>query len=151
MRLSLGYPVPEQEIELLGRNQEHASDLKPVLLPEEMVVMQRQVKLVLVDDRIKSFLVEVANASRHHVHLSLGISPRGTLAWMGAAQAMAYYKGRSYVIPDDVKAVARAVLRHRLMLKTEAKISGMSGEDIVNDLLKRSDISLFNRASGGTA
>ncbi|MBA9087515.1 MoxR-like ATPase [Fontibacillus solani] len=151
MRLSLGYPVPEQEIELLGRNQEHVSDIKPVLLPEEMVVMQRQVRLVLVDDRIKSFLVGVANASRHHTHLSLGISPRGTLAWMGAAQAMAYYKGRSYVIPDDVKAVAGAVLGHRMMLKTEAKISGMSGEDIVSDLLKRSDISLFNRASGGTA
>ncbi|MNO66504.1 ATPase RavA [compost metagenome] len=151
MRLSLGYPVPEQEIELLGRNPEYVSDLKPVILPEEMVVMQRQVKLVLVDDRIKSFLVSVANASRHHAHLSLGISPRGTLAWMGAAQAMAYFKGRTYVIPDDVKAVARAVLGHRMILKTEAKISGMSGEDIVSDLLNRSDISLFNRASGGTA
>ncbi|MOA44957.1 hypothetical protein D3C78_1673040 [compost metagenome] len=70
---------------------------------------------------------------------------------MGAAQAMAYFKGRTYVIPDDVKAVARAVLGHRMILKTEAKISGMSGEDIVSDLLNRSDISLFNRASGGTA
>ncbi|MNN22154.1 hypothetical protein D3C81_1355010 [compost metagenome] len=131
--------------------QEEAHDIKPVLLPEEMMVMQRQVRQVLVDDRIKSYLVAVANASRQHVHLSLGISPRGTLAWMGASQAMAYYKGRSYVTPDDVKAVAEAVLGHRVMLKTEARISGMSRGEMVSDLLKRSDISLFNRASGGTA
>lgn len=151
MRLTLGYPQPEQEVELLGRSQEQIYALKPVILPEEIAVMQRHAKLVSVDDRIKSYLVAIANASRHHPELSLGISPRGTLAWMGAAQSMAYYRGRSYVIPDDVKLVAGPVLSHRIVLKTEAKISGMNGEEIVAGLLKRADIPLFNRASGGTA
>lgn len=142
MRIALGYPQPEQEVAMLDRMQERLSleEIRPVLLLEEMVQMQRQVRKVLVDERIKQYLVAIAHASRRHSQLALGISPRGTLAWMGAAQAMAYYKGRSYVIPDDVKAVAAAVLSHRIMLKPEAKLSGLRGEDLVEDLLSQGKV-----------
>lgn len=148
MRLTLGYPQPEQELEMLERMQEPSVEIKPVLLPEEVHQMQRQVKKVLVDGRIKKYLVTVADASRRHSQLALGISPRGTLAWMGAAQAMAYYKGRSYVIPDDVKAVAEAVLSHRIVPKGEASVSGIRSAQIVADLLHRADVPMFHRASG---
>lgn len=148
MRLTLGYPKPEQELEMLERMLEPAVELKPVLLPEEMRQMQRQARKVLVDERIKKYLVTVADASRRHPQLALGISPRGTLAWMGAAQAMAYYKGRSYVIPDDVKAVAAAVLAHRIVPKVEAAVSGIHGSQIVSDLLHRANVPMFHRASG---
>lgn len=123
MRLALGYPNPEQELEMLGRLQEQhpLAELKPVLLPDEIAAMQRQVRSVLVDDVVKRYMVSLADASRRHPQVSLGISPRGTLAWMGASQAMAYFKGRSFVTPDDVKAVAEAVLVHRIVLKPKPK------------------------------
>jgi len=149
MRLSLGYPEPEQEMEMLSRMQEPPAEIKPVLLPEEIRVMQRQVRTVLVDERIKKYLVLVADASRRHPQLSLGISPRGTLAWMGASQAMAYFQGRSFVIPDDVKRVARAVLSHRLMLKPESSLAGVSPEQVVGDLLDHGNIPVYHKASGG--
>lgn len=153
MRISLGYPQPEQEVEMLGRMQEGTpvEDIRPVLLLEEMAQIQRQVRKVLVDERIKQYLVGIAHASRRHPQLALGISPRGTLAWMGAAQAMAYYKGRSYVIPDDAKAVAAAVLAHRLMLKPEAKLAGLHGEDIVEDLLSQGKVPVFQQQRGASS
>lgn len=151
MRLSLGYPKPEQEIEMLSRMQNPGVEPKPVILPEEIRLMQRQVRMVLVDERIKEYLVSVADASRRHPKLALGISPRGTLCWMGAAQAMAYYRGRSYVIPDDVKEVAEAVLAHRIVLKPDAGFAGMTPPQMVAELLKQADVPLFHRASGGAS
>ncbi|CAM4450527.1 MoxR family ATPase [Paenibacillus macerans] len=150
MRLTLGYPNPEQELEMLGRLQEQhpLAELKPVLLPDEIAAMQRQVRGVLVDDVVKRYMVSLADASRRHPQVSLGISPRGTLAWMGASQAMAYFKGRSFVTPDDVKAVAEAVLVHRIVLKTEAKIAGISGERVLRELLAKVDVPIFARVSG---
>lgn len=151
MRISLGYPEPEQEIEMLGREQRLGLQPKPVILPEEITLMQRQVRLVLVDEVIKKYLVSVATASRQHPQLALGISPRGTLSWMGAAQAMAYYRGRSYVIPDDVKEVAIAVLAHRIVLKRDAGFAGMTSTQMVGELLKQVNVPLFHRASGGAS
>lgn len=150
MRLTLGYPNPEQELEMLGRLQEQhpLAELKPVLLPDEIAAMQRQVRGVLVDDVVKRYMVSLADASRRHPQVSLGISPRGTLAWMWASQAMAYFKGRSFVTPDDVKAVAEAVLVHRIVLKTEAKIAGISGERVLRELLAKVDVPIFARVSG---
>lgn len=150
MRLALGYPQPEQEIDMLSRMQEPqpVSELKPVLLPEEMSAMQRRVRGVLVDDVIKRYIVGVADASRRHPQIALGISPRGTLAWMGASQAMAYFKGRTFVTPDDVKAVAAAVLTHRIVLKTEAKLAGIRGEQVLAELLAKADVPIYARASG---
>ncbi|GIO44247.1 AAA family ATPase [Paenibacillus apis] len=151
MRLSLGYPKPEQEVEMLSRMQNPGVEPKPVILPEEIRLMQRQVRMVLVDERIKEYLVSVADASRRHPKLALGISPRGTLCWMGAAQAMAYYRGRSYVIPDDVKEVAEAVLAHRIVLKPDAGFAGMTSPQMVAELVKQADVPLFHRASGGAS
>lgn len=150
MRLTLGYPNPEQELEMLGRLQEQhpLAELKPVLLPDEIAAMQRQVRGVLVDDVVKRYMVSLADASRRHPQVFLGISPRGTLAWMGASQAMAYFKGRSFVTPDDVKAVAEAVLVHRIVLKTEAKIAGISSERVLRELLAKVDVPIFARSSG---
>ncbi|MEK4508744.1 MoxR family ATPase [Paenibacillus anaericanus] len=153
MRITLGYPGPDQEVEMLGRLQESrpVEELRPVLLPEEMVQMQRQVRSVFVDEVIKKYLVEVAQVSRNHPQTLLGISPRGTLAWMGASQAMAYIKGRMYVIPDDVKAVAEAVLSHRIVPRTEARMSGASGDKVVMDLLNQTSVPMFSRAKGLTS
>ncbi|GAA0373189.1 MoxR family ATPase [Paenibacillus motobuensis] len=149
MRLSLGYPAPEQEIEMLGRfSDPRAAVVKPILLPEEIVGIQRQVRMVLVDDRIKRYMVEVADKSRRHPQISLGISPRGTLSWLGASQAMAFYQGRTYVVPDDAKQVAEAVLAHRIMLNSEARISGLDHRQVIVDLLNGVSVPVFHRAPG---
>lgn len=149
MRLSLGYPAPEQEIEMLGRfSDPQAAVAKPILLPEEMMAIQRHVRMVLVDDRIKRYLVEVADKSRRHPQISLGISPRGTLSWLGASQAMAFCQGRTYVVPDDAKQVAEAVLAHRIMLNSEARISGLNPHQVIADLLNGIPVPVFHRAPG---
>lgn len=137
MRLRLGYPTPSQEFELLSV-MEHGDPLegiKPVLAAEEMLLIQRRVKTIHVDDVIKQMLVECADASRRHPKLQLGLSPRSTLAWLAASRAAAYLNGRSYCIPDDVKEVAVPVLAHRLMLHPQAMMEGIAAEDILADLL----------------
>ncbi|MBP1906143.1 MoxR-like ATPase [Paenibacillus turicensis] len=151
MKMTLGYPQKEQEMSLLGLppSDEVIVNIKPALLPEELVSMQRQASIVLVEDVIKSYLVEIAQASRTHSQIILGISPRGTLAWMRAAQASAYLKGRMFVIPDDVKAVAPSVLTHRLVLHPQARLSGMSQGDVLQQLLEKATIPLFRKVGGG--
>ncbi|MEC0368584.1 AAA family ATPase [Paenibacillus chibensis] len=147
MKIQLGYPEPDQELELLSRMQgvHPLERVKPVMLAEEMEAMQREVKGVFVDDSIKLLLVQAADSSRRHAKLQLGISPRGTLAWMLASQAAAYMAGRTFVIPDDVKRVAAPVLSHRLMLSAEAVLAGTRGEDIVHELLSQIPMPLAAR------
>ncbi|MDO7908235.1 MoxR family ATPase [Paenibacillus sp. JX-17] len=116
IKIAMGYPDPEQEFDMLGRlhGEEALERIKPVILAEELAVMQRQVMTVHVDDSIKRALVEAAVLSRTHPAIALGLSPRGTLAWQRASQAAAYMQGRHYVTPDDVKDMAEPVLVHRL-------------------------------------
>lgn len=150
IRLSLGYPSPEQEIDLLSRMQmSHPLErVRPVIMAEEMVAMQRDVKNVFVDDSIKQLLVSVADASRHHQRLQLGISPRGTLAWMVASQAAAYMNGRMYVTPDDVKETAIAVLSHRIVVLPHSLMEGFVGEDIVLELMSRMSVPPYRSLRG---
>lgn len=137
MRIGLGYPDPEQELELLTRMQgrEAIDELRPVLLAEEVVAMQREVKQVHVDPVVKQYLVAVAVASRSLPAVRLGISPRGTLAWMAAAQSFAYLQGRSYVIPDDVKEVAVPVLSHRIQLKAQNRAEVWGQVQVIEEAL----------------
>ncbi|WP_120464718.1 AAA family ATPase [Paenibacillus aceti] len=150
MRLSLGYPEPEQELEMLGRLSDPwaTAGIKPIMLPEEIAAIQRHARTVLVDDRIKRYLVYVADASRRHPQVSLGISPRGTLSWLAASQALAFYKGRSYAVPDDVKLVAEPVLAHRLILTGEARISGLQSRQVIAELLNNMEVPVFHRTTG---
>ena len=137
MKIGLGYPDPEQEVELLTRmySRELLDELRPVLLAEEIVAMQREVKHVHVDPVVKQYLVAVAVATRSHPAVRLGISPRGTLAWMIAAQSFAYLQGRSYVIPDDVKEMAIPVLSHRIQLKAQNRGEAWGQAQVIQEAL----------------
>lgn len=150
MRISLGYPSVEQEVKLLGLHSEAEplSTLRPVLLIEEMAAMQRQVRSVTVDESIKRYMVAVADASRRHSGVVLGISPRGTLAWLTAAMAHAYYRGRMYVIPDDVKQLALPVLTHRLVLSAESRMAGRKPELLVREWLESTTVPMTRRMAG---
>lgn len=138
MRITLGYPEPEQEVELLSRerSQDMLENMRPIMLAEEVVAMQREVRQVHVDAVIKQYLVAVAVATRSHDAVRLGISPRGTLAWMTAVQAYAYLQGRSYVVPDDVQSLAVPVLAHRIQLKSMNRADGSAvQEQVIREVL----------------
>lgn len=137
MKLSLGYPDVDEEIEIMNRQESGlGSFIKPVMLAEELVKMQREVSGVFVDPVIKKYIAEFAAASRTHKDLLLGISPRGSLAWMMASQAAAYLNGRTYVIPDDLKEVALPVLTHRIRTRYEI-VQSSDAERIVTALLQQ--------------
>jgi MoxR-like ATPase len=98
--------------------------------------MVATVGAVHVSPEVSRYLVDLAEATRRHPSLALGMSPRATLAWQRAARANAALSGRSFVQPDDVKALAHSVLGHRLLLTPEAELQGRSTSDAVDDVLR---------------
>ncbi len=136
MRVSLGYPARQAEIDILDV---HASsgtfpDIGPVATAAQITSMVQAVRQVHVAPALKSYLVDVADATRRHPGLSLGMSPRATLSLMRASRARAAAAGRSYVIPDDVKALAEPVLAHRLVLSAEAQLAGATAASMLTQV-----------------
>jgi MoxR-like ATPase len=133
MRVSLGYPARQAEIDILDV---HASsgtfpDIAPVASAAQITAMVNTVRQIHVAPALKSYLVDVADATRRHPGLSLGMSPRATLSLMRASRARAAAAGRTYVIPDDVKALAEPVLAHRLVLSAEAQLAGATAASML--------------------
>lgn len=137
MKLSLGYPTPDQEILMLDRLQDrHPIDqVKPVIVQDEFVQLQREAAMIHVDNTLKDFIVRLALATREHSDLYLGASPRASHALMRAAQTSAYMKGRSFVVPDDIKDLVLPLWTHRLILTSEARMTGKSAELILAEIL----------------
>jgi MoxR-like ATPase len=136
MRVSLGYPARQAEIDILDV---HASsgtfpDIGPVATAAQISSMVQAVRQVHVAPALKSYLVDVADATRRHPGLSLGMSPRATLSLMRASRARAAADGRTYVIPDDVKALAEPVLAHRLVLSAEAQLAGATAASMLTQV-----------------
>jgi MoxR-like ATPase len=137
MRLSLGYPSRHSELEILDT---HATvgpldDLSPVATAADIQRMIASARTVHVAPPLKGYLVDLADGTRRHPNVLLGMSPRATLALQKAARARAAASGRSYVIPDDIKAVAEPVVSHRLMLSSDAQLQGLSARKVVSDVL----------------
>ena len=142
MRISIGYPAPEAELELLtshGINDdaEILASIGPVVSTAEVQGMIHAVHRVHVDPAIRRYLVELATASRRHPSLALGASPRAVLSLQRAAQAHAAAGGRTFVTPDDIKYLAGPVLTHRLVISPEAMLKGTDAGVVVRELLER--------------
>ena len=139
MKINLGYPAPEHEVDVLFSQFHHhpLEDVKPILSGEQVLALQAAVRAVRVDRKLGRYLVDLATATRQHASLKMGCSPRGTLSLFRIAQARAFLAGRDYAIPEDVKEEAILSLSHRLALDTKAKYSGVRKEDIVRELLDR--------------
>jgi MoxR-like ATPase len=118
MRLSMGYPGPEEELELLrsGGAEPELEQLQPVLDGAEILQLQSKVAEVHVSDELRHYLLKVVERSRTHDALSLGVSTRGCIAWQRSAQALALVNGRPFVTPDDLQSMAESVLAHRVLL-----------------------------------
>jgi MoxR-like ATPase len=137
LRLSLGYPAAEEEVDVIfSQAERHPVDvLEPILSAEDVLALQAEVRKVRVERRLGRYVVSLAEATRRHPAIGLGCSPRGTLTLVHAAQARAFLEGRDFAIPEDVKAEAIPVLAHRLGLETKARYSGVSKEDTVREIL----------------
>jgi MoxR-like ATPase len=139
MRVTVGYPDRGAELDIL---ETHAAetvldDLAPVATAKDVVAMTMAAREIHVAPSLKGYLVDLADASRRHSALALGMSPRATLALQKAARARAAAGGRTYVVPDDIKALAGPVLAHRLVLTPEASMQSADARDVVDDLLRK--------------
>ena len=142
VRLSMGYPSKEHEVDVLYSRSEKdpLDDVTPVLDGAGVLALQAAVRAVKVERSIARYIVELADGTRRHASLKLGASPRATLSLFRAAQARALLEGRDHAIPEDVKAIAVPALAHRLGLDTKAKYAGVSKEDIVREALERTAV-----------
>ena len=140
MRLGVGYPDPEEEVEILARRRrrrEDAVNIAGVISRAELAAMQQSVEDVHVAGVIERYIVDLVQATRADHRVALGASPRGTLALLKLARALAALRRRDFVLPDDVKHLGPSVLSHRIMLSADAELEGMSADAVVREALDR--------------
>ena len=140
MRLSVGYPGPDDEVEILARRRRRRDDavsIAPVISREVLLAMQASLEDVHVAAVTERYIVDLVQATRSDPRVALGASPRGTLALLKLARATAAIERRDYVLPDDVKAMAVPALAHRLILKPELWASRISPAHVVEGLLEQ--------------
>ncbi len=142
LKLNMGYPSPEEEVGILSRVEKAPpiEGIRPVMALDELLELQRQVTKVYVSDPIKRYIVDIVQRSRSNASVYLGVSPRGSVALMKAAQAYAFMHGREFVVPDDVQFLAPYVLSHRMIIKSEAKFDGLTAEEIVAQIIARTPV-----------
>ncbi len=136
MRLTMGYPTRSKELEMLDTHGERSTfeDLRPVVHADDVVTMSNIAQRIHVADVVKGYIIDIAEATRDEPDLLLGASPRASLFLQRAARTTATIDGRDYVSPDDVKAILRPVLNHRLILRPEAQMRGVSVSDILDGI-----------------
>lgn len=138
MNISLGYPKASDEMNILDSHQHHhpLDDLAQIMTAEELLFIQEQVRNIHVDPSIREYIVAIANATRNHPNIYLGASPRGSLALFRTAQALAAMRSRGYVIPDDVKLLARPTLAHRIIVTPAARVRSITSTAILEEILQ---------------
>jgi MoxR-like ATPase len=129
IKMDLGYPDEDAEMDLLKLSRDPSSDLSPVLSLEEFLQMQRLVEEVHASEAVLRYVVSVTSATREHPGIFLGASPRASRMLLAVSRARAAASGRSYCIPDDVKALAAAVLGHRIIPSAEARLADAQDAD----------------------
>ena len=137
MRIHIGYPSYANELEILDLQQlKHPiEDIGTVVSSEEIILMQNTIKHVFVSDAVKRYIVELTRATRDHNDVYLGSSPRGSLGLYRVSQAKAATMGRDYVLPDDVKSLAKFILGHRLVMQPSARLKNLSADQIISEVL----------------
>ncbi len=137
MRVRIGYPTPEQDETILERFALHnpIEDLTPVLSAERVLALQQTCRQVAVAGDIRRYTIQLVHATRQHAQVELGASPRAMQGLFRCAQALAVLRGRSYVIPDDVKYLAPYVLGHRIILHTQSHLHGRTTGDVLSEVL----------------
>ena len=144
-RITLGYPKRESEALMVNKMVKGIAweELQQVLKSEDIIAMQKEVTEVKIHEDLVQYLLDIVEKTRNHDSIALGVSPRGTLAAVRASLAMAYMKGRDYVIPEDIVSILVPVLAHRIMLSSSAKIKKQSAEGIIMSIKNETKIPLL--------
>ncbi len=139
MRISLGYPSRDEEKGIARRFQDHnpLEELQPVLSAGQLPDLSASCRRVFVSEAVEDYLLDLVRASRESAEVSLGASPRATLALLKGSQALAALEDRDYVLPDDVKRLSGPVLGHRLILNAQGRLHGQASAQVVTGLLDR--------------
>jgi MoxR-like ATPase len=139
LRISLGYPAPHDEVHMMERQQivHPVDELTQVVDADELLQAQADVKKVSVTQEVKKYIVDIVTDTRSHREVYLGASPRGSLAMLRGAQAVAAMLGRDYVVPDDVKSIAMSALAHRVIVGSAARIREVDSREIVEEILEQ--------------
>jgi len=138
LKIDVGYPTREQEIEVLERRRKRRADdatIQAVTTPDEVRGLQAAIEDVHVDTAVEGYMVDIVAATRAHSQVDVGASPRGSLALLKASRARAAIAGRDFVTPDDVKVVAMPALAHRIILKPDPWIRGVRTASVLADVL----------------
>ncbi|MGN0604379.1 MAG: AAA family ATPase [Oscillospiraceae bacterium] len=142
MRISMGYPTSAEESAILERNEYEnpISKLSPVITTEDIAAVQDEAKKVRAAENVKSYIVSIAEATRHDENIKLGVSPRGSIALFKAAKARAFIDGRDFITPDDVKNCSGLVLAHRIMLSPKGKAAYGTAEAAIEAAVSRVNV-----------
>lgn len=137
LKIAMGYPTAaEEEQIIMVHGKQNPLPKLPILAgKEEVIAWQEHCQQIFVKDAVRSYLVSLVRATREHPAVSLGASPRATLALLRAARALAFIRGRDFVTPDDIKYLAKYVLSHRLVLKREERLRGIDSHKVIEDVL----------------
>ncbi|WP_081607175.1 AAA family ATPase [Bhargavaea cecembensis] len=142
LKVKMGYPGREDEVEVLRRaeNQPPIDRIEPVITLDELRDIRIRAAEVSVGDTVKGYIVDLAESTRKSPDIRLGVSPRGSIALMRAARALAFLKGRDYVLPDDVQHLAPYVFSHRMILQPEVRYEGIDAEELVDRIVTRTKV-----------
>ena len=142
MRISMGYPEKEEEQAMMERSLtgDPKTLVNRVLSREDVLAMQEEVRQIPVSEAIRTFILNLVRNTRESRSLTLGASPRATLALLAAAQAWAYLEGHSYVLPEDVLEVAEPVLAHRLVLSLDASLQNATAQGVLTECIRQTPV-----------
>ena len=142
LKIDIGYPNQEEEIEILERFQKSdpLSSLVPVVSLEEITNLQKARENIVVSKPVKEYITTIVQTTRNHEMIKFGASPRGSMALMRSAQALAAMEGRAYTLPDDVKTLIRPVLAHRLILNENEMLRGEKPDGILNEIIEQTPV-----------
>ena len=148
--LSMGYPTIKAEMILMSQRKvsDPLDDVNEVISKEELLTMQKEVNEIKVSSLIYQYIAMLSDATRRHDMIQLGVSPRGSLALCRMAKASAFLAGRDYVVPEDVQDVVKDVFRHRLVLKSRARLSRKDADKIMDEICATVHVP-DRRAAGG--
>ncbi len=145
MKIVIGYPTPDEEVNILNKHQQNArltklDDIKPIITQDELLKMRATLSAVLVEDSLVRYIVQIVQQTRQSRAVFLGASPRAAVAMLQASKAYALLQGRDFVTPDDIKAVTPSILQHRLLLTAEAEMQGYSPLSVTQSLIDKVEV-----------
>ena len=145
MKINVGYPTPQEELEVLNRHHGNSGftrldELHAVLTVDELLQMRKLTSQVIIDPSLMNYIVQIVQSTRTNRYLFLGASPRASVALMQTAKGLALLQGRDFVTPDDIQLLAYPVLRHRLMLNTDADLEGLTVEKVIKEIISQIEV-----------